>query len=116
MTIEQFLNEDNIHSEVETRVRDFSELTSIQVSPKAQDLLVAVLGAFLWDPHPSWRVEEESHLKYAGIYLNNIPLYLQQMASRGQNRPGDQTISSFDVLRWLSENLGSICVYVCPFG
>jgi len=106
------LDTEVILTDVQRAVSDFTEKSGIRVSLQAEELIASILGAFLFDPHPSWHADRRDHSALFKAHLSSLPKYLADIAKRSGER---KQITSFDVLAWLGENLKSICDYACPF-
>jgi hypothetical protein len=103
-----------IYQRVKAKCQQFQELHSVTVTEDAQFLIGTVLKSVLSDPHPVWNAEQVQLQKVTDDFVEKIPQYLQEIAERLSENQG---ISTFDVIFWLSENLASICPFLCkgPF-
>lgn len=100
--------------EVQSKTRDYINQSGIDVSIQAQELITSVYSSFLFDPHPGWQTGmSEKHTQNFDELLNKLPDFLQQIATLPTVT--NNKISSFDVIYWLSQNMSSICPYICPF-
>jgi hypothetical protein len=82
--------------------------TQVEVSQHAQLLVGYILEAVLVDPHPKWHATHARLQEGAANLLTSIPNHLEDIA---QHIEDQTTITSFDVLYWLTDNM----VEECPF-
>ena len=104
---------ERLPQQVERQCQVFTVQSGIPVSNGAREFIVAVLKAFRDDPHPRWDVEHGQHEQRTVEFLADLPTYLRLIARRRRGPAAE--ITSFDVIFWLSQNIKTICPYLCPF-
>jgi hypothetical protein len=85
----------------------FTEVSGIQVSEQAQRLIQLCLDAIENDPHPAWDISSEDRKRLSNEMAIRLPSILFEI-HHSLSYP-QKTITTYDVLHWLEENLTSIC-------
>lgn len=100
--------------DVQRAASEYTSTSGVKVSLPAQELIAAILGSFLFDPHPSWNAERGAvHTGHFNNYIRRLPDFLKEIGE--QPSVQNEEITSFDVIYWMRDHLAGICTYLCPF-
>lgn len=108
----------NIHESVYSQCSRFSEVYGVEVTNRAQQIIIDLIDSFAHDPHPDWNADADmaKHQQFVVAYIDALPRYLEQIHfSTIGVRSSATTLTAFDIQLWVSRNINAICVYVCPF-
>lgn len=95
-----------IESAISKICQQFKTDTHIGISDDAESLLKLLFVAIHEDPHPSWRIDDKAD-SIVDVYKGALPFFLHQIRS---TQKVSKKISTFDVVHWLSESFGMLCV------
>jgi hypothetical protein len=89
--------------------------SEINLTLQAQFLIKVVLDSITEDPHPSWRTRDRERLTRGALedqqqrLVRELPAILSAIGR--ETAILDRTLSTFDILHWLTKRLDDLCPF-----
>jgi hypothetical protein len=89
----------------------FEQTHSVNLEASAKKVITGALYAFIREPADEWQVQPEAHWRNARHFVVTLPARLHAVWI-WKGRPS--SLSAATIQEWLTENISSICPYICP--